>query len=99
MTGFMTSFLFGAAVFVVATVAAGLLRLLYGPARADRMMAAQLIGTGGVAALILLSAATQIPPVVDAALMLALLAAFASVAFVRGASAPEAETAGAADRG
>ncbi len=55
------------------------------------MMAAQLIGTGGVAVLILLAVATGTPPIVDVALMLALLAAFAAVAFVRGMSDPEAE--------
>ncbi|HVY56792.1 MAG TPA: monovalent cation/H+ antiporter complex subunit F [Xanthobacteraceae bacterium] len=87
----MMTFLFAAAVFILATVAAGLLRLFHGPARADRMMTAQLIGTGGVAALALLAAATRTPPVVDVALMLALLAAFASVAFVGGASEPEME--------
>ena len=50
------------------------------------MMAAQLTGTGGVAVLLLLATATETPPIVDVALMLALLAAFASVAFVRGAA-------------
>jgi multicomponent Na+:H+ antiporter subunit F len=46
------------------------------------MMAAQLLGTGGVAVLLLLAAAGKSPATVDVALMLALLAAFASVAFV-----------------
>jgi multicomponent Na+:H+ antiporter subunit F len=95
----MTIFLFGAADFIVVMVAVGLLRVLYGPAAADRMMAAQLVGTGGVAALLLLSVATRTPPIVDVALMLALLAAFASVAFVRAASGSRAEVAEANDRG
>ena len=81
----MTDFLLSAAGFVLAMVALGLVRILHGPAAADRMMAAQLVGTGGVAALLLLAVATTTPPIVDVALMLALLAAFASVAFVRGA--------------
>ena len=38
-------FLLGAAAFVVAMVALGLVRLLRGPTDADRMMAVQLIGT------------------------------------------------------
>jgi multicomponent Na+:H+ antiporter subunit F len=84
----MTSFFFDAAIFVLAMIALGLFRILRGPAEADRMMAAQLIGTGGVAALLLLAAATETPPIVDVALVLALLAAFASLAFVRGASSP-----------
>jgi len=82
----MAEFLLGAAAFVVAMVAVGLLRLLRGPANTDRMMAGQLLGTGGIAALLLLAAATNIPGVMDVALALALLAAFSSVAFVMSAS-------------
>ena len=80
----MHSFLFGAAGFVLAAIAVGLFRILYSRQAADCMMAAQLIGTGGVAVLLLLAVATETPPIVDVALMLALLAAFASVAFVGG---------------
>jgi multicomponent Na+:H+ antiporter subunit F len=94
----MASFLYGAASFVLVTVAVGLFRVLHGPAEADRMMAAQLLGTGGVAVLLLLAAATKTPPVVDIAVLLALLAAFASVAFVGGASRPKAASPEAPDR-
>jgi multicomponent Na+:H+ antiporter subunit F len=79
----MTDFLLAAATFVLAMAAVGLWRILRGPAAADRMMTAQLLGTDGVAVLLLLAVATDTPPIIDAALMLALLAAFASVAFVR----------------
>ena len=51
-------------------------------------MAAQLLGTGGIAALLLVAAATGVRGAEDVALGLALLAAFASVAFVNSA-APE----------
>jgi multicomponent Na+:H+ antiporter subunit F len=85
----MSEFLAGASAFIVAAVALGLLRVLRGPAEADRMMAAQLLGTGGVAALLLLAEATGSPAAVDMALTLALLAAFASVALVKGAMADE----------
>jgi multicomponent Na+:H+ antiporter subunit F len=78
----MADFMIAAAVFVLAMVAIGLVRILYGPAKADRMMAAQLLGSGGIAALLLRGAATEQPAVSDVALVLALLAAFASVAFV-----------------
>ena len=54
---------------------------------ADRMMAAQLIGTGGIATLLLLGAVTEVPAAVDVALTLALLATFASIAFVKKGSA------------
>ena len=79
----MAEFLFGAAAFILAMVALGLVRVLRGPADADRMMAAQLLGTGGIAAVLLLGAATGEAATVDVALTLALLAAFASFAFVK----------------
>jgi multicomponent Na+:H+ antiporter subunit F len=79
----MVEFLFGAAAFIVATVALGLVRILRGPADADRMMAAQLLGTGGIAAVLLLGAAFGEAAAVDVALTLALLAAFAAFAFVK----------------
>jgi multicomponent Na+:H+ antiporter subunit F len=77
----MTEFLSGAAAFVLAMVALGLVRVVRGPTDADRMMAAQLLGTGGIAALLLVSVATATPAIVDVALLLALVAAFASAAF------------------
>jgi multicomponent Na+:H+ antiporter subunit F len=80
----MTTFLLGAAGFVLATVALGLVRILRGPGDADRMMAAQLLGTGGIAVLVLIGSATGMSAAVDVALTLALLAAFASIAFVKG---------------
>ncbi len=85
-------FLLAAAVFVLATVALGMVRILRGPAAAERMMAAQLFGAGGVAALLLLGVAMRkANAVIDVALTLALLAAFASVAFVQGASPPSGD--------
>jgi multicomponent Na+:H+ antiporter subunit F len=79
----MTDFLFAAAGFVLAMVALGLVRVLRGPGDADRMMAAQLLGSGGIAALLLVGAAAGDGSVVDVSLTLALLAAFASIAFVK----------------
>ena len=81
----MDSFLFLIASFILATIAGGLIIILRRPAEVDRMMAAQLLGTGGVAILLILAVATKVSPIVDVALMLALFAAFATVAFVRDA--------------
>ena len=92
----MASFLIGAAGFILAMAALGLVRIIRGPTETDRMMAAQLLGTGGVAALLLLAVASQTPSIVDVALLLALLAAFASVASVRGAASPAAPSSDAA---
>lgn len=82
----MTSFLVWAGAFVLAMVAVGMVRILRGPAAADRMMAAQLLGTGGIAALLLSSVGTGTSALVDVALSVALLAAFASVTLVTAAS-------------
>ena len=87
----MANFLLAAAGFVMATVALALVRILRRPAAAERIMAAQLLGTGGIAALLLLARATEVPAAVDVALVLALLAAFVSVACVKSADRPEAD--------
>ena len=84
----MTEFLLAAATFVLAMVALGLVRILRGPGDADRMMAAQLLGTGGIASLLLAGTATGEAATIDVALTLALLAAFASFAFVKAHPAP-----------
>lgn len=81
----MSGFLLVAAGFVLLTVAIGLVRIMRGPGNTDRMMAAQLLGTGGVTVLLLLAVVTGVEAVLNVALVLALLAAFASVAFYKGA--------------
>jgi multicomponent Na+:H+ antiporter subunit F len=84
----MADFLFAAAAVVLATVAVGLVRILRGPTAADRIMAAQLLGTGSVAVLLLLAQAVPMPGVDDVALVLALVAAFVAIAFVKATAAP-----------
>lgn len=81
----MAEFLLSMAAFVVLMTAAGLARVARGPGRAERMMAAQLLGTGAIGALLLLAVATSESAVVDVALTLALLSAFAAIAFVKSA--------------
>lgn len=79
----MTEFLTAAVGLILAMLALGLVSILRGPTDADRMMAAQLIGTAGIAALLLLGTVTGVPATVDVALILALLATLASIAFVK----------------
>lgn len=78
----MADFLLGAAGFLLGTVALGLTRVLRGPTDLDRVMAVQLLGSGGAAVLLLVAAATSTPAVVDVALTLTLVATFGSAAFV-----------------
>ena len=73
----------GLALFILLTVLVGLIRVFRGPTPADRMLAAQLLGTGGTAVLLLLSEALEFPPLRDVALVFAVLAPIAIVAFVR----------------
>jgi multicomponent Na+:H+ antiporter subunit F len=79
----MITFLAAAALFLVATLLAGLARIVLGPTPSDRMMAAQLMGTTGIAALLLLAPVVRVPALIDVALIFALLAAATVAAFTR----------------
>ena len=79
----MTIFYLCLAVFLLLTIALGLLRIMWGPTAADRMMAAQLFATCGVAILLLLARGLNKPLIEDVALVFALLGALSTVAFVR----------------
>lgn len=68
---------------LLSTVVAGMARILRGPTPADRMLAALLFGTTGVAILLLFAQGLRLPALHDVALVFALLAAVAVVAFVR----------------
>lgn len=83
MAEWMIGALWIAAAGVLATIALGLVRVERGPANGDRMLAAQLLGSGTVAVLLLLARATDAPELLDVALVLALLASVASAVFVR----------------
>lgn len=78
----MSGFYVAVSAFLLATVLAGLVRVVLGPTPADRMLAAQLFGTTGVAVLLLLAQALIAPPLRDVALVLALLSVLAVIAFV-----------------
>jgi multicomponent Na+:H+ antiporter subunit F len=85
----MSVFLIIAAGLILLSVAVGLVRVLYGPTSADRMMSAQLLGTGGIAGMLLLAEAADVPAVVDVALVLAVVSGFAGIAFARKGSKPD----------
>ncbi len=57
----MNELLLAAAGLIILTVAIGLARVLRGPDDVDRLMAVQLLGTGGIAALLLTAYATARP--------------------------------------
>jgi multicomponent Na+:H+ antiporter subunit F len=85
----MSVFLISAAGLIFLSVAVGLVRVLHGPTPADRMMAAQLLGTGGIAGMLLLAEASEVAAVVDVALVLAVVSGFAGIAFTRAGKRPD----------
>lgn len=70
------------AAFLLLTLLVGLVRIWIGPSPVDRMLASQLFGTTGVALLLVLAEAQQMPSLRDVALALAVLSVLATVAFV-----------------
>lgn len=62
---------------------AGLVRVLIGPSQNDQMLASQLFGTAGVAILILLSVIQDQETLLNAAMVLALLAPLSLITFIR----------------
>jgi multicomponent Na+:H+ antiporter subunit F len=81
----MNGFYVGLAVFLLLNLLGGLVRILRGPTRGDRMLAAQLFGTTGVAILLVFAEAAGRPALRDAALVFALLAVVNTAVFVQGA--------------
>ena len=71
------------AVFLLGNLLVALLRVARGPTPADRLLAALLFGTTGVAILLLLAFATASAALLDAALVFALLAAISGAAFAQ----------------
>ncbi len=79
----MTELFLSVSLLLLVTMTAGLIRVVIGPTPADRMMAAQLLGTSSIGALLLLAPALGVPALVDVALIFALLSAVSVAAFTR----------------
>lgn len=71
------------ALLLLVNLAVGLVRVARGPTSFDRMLAAQFLGTVSVGFLLLVGASRGLPPLRDVALLLAILAPVATIAFVR----------------
>lgn len=69
-------------VVLLASLLAGVWRVIHGPSDADRMLSAQLLGTTAVAIVVILGRSVAMPALFDVALVMALLAAVTLVAFV-----------------
>ena len=71
------------ALLLVGNLVVGLLRVLRGPTPFDRMMSAQFFGTVSVGFLLLVGASSGVRALRDVALLMAILAPVATIAFVR----------------
>ncbi|TVQ74432.1 MAG: pH regulation protein F [Chromatiaceae bacterium] len=67
---------------LLASILGGLIRVLRGPQPAERMLAAQLLGTAAVATLLILSQVMDMPALLDVALVFAVLTAVTLICFV-----------------
>lgn len=87
------------ALVLLASLPAGLVRIWRGPGIADRMLAAQLTGTTGIGLLVILAERLAMPALRDVALVFALLALLAVLAFVSRLWDPEPESSDREGRG
>jgi multicomponent Na+:H+ antiporter subunit F len=71
------------AALLLLTIVVGLVRVVLGPGRLDRLLAIQLFGTTGTALLLVMAQWQAQPALRDVALVLGLLAAVASAALVQ----------------
>ncbi|MDI6751033.1 MAG: monovalent cation/H+ antiporter complex subunit F [Pseudomonadota bacterium] len=79
----MTTLMLLTAVFLLGNLVVALLAAARGPTPADRMLMALLFGTTGTGILALLSVVSASTPLIDVALVLALLAAIGGIAFAK----------------
>lgn len=86
----MADFLMMAACAILLTVALAMFLVMRRPVDADRMMVVQLLGSGGIAVVLLTGVANGQTAVIDVALVLALLAVFAGLSFVKAVKPPQA---------
>ena len=68
---------------LLASLVLGMVRALKGSSLEDRLLSILLLGTGGVAVLLLLSVSMQLPALLDVGLVLVLLAAVTAAAMTR----------------
>ncbi|MGD8912755.1 MAG: monovalent cation/H+ antiporter complex subunit F [Candidatus Thiodiazotropha sp.] len=68
---------------LMSSLVLGMVRALKGPSLEDRLLSILLLGTGGVAILLLLSVSMQLSALLDVGLVLVLLAAVAAAAMTR----------------
>lgn len=78
----MTNYLTVVGLTLLTTLSIGLVRVWRGPTSGDRMLSVLLGGTTGVALLLILSATDRSAAALDVALVLAVLAPIAVVAYV-----------------
>lgn len=79
----MSTFYSGFTLFLLLLLAGGAVRILRGPTRSDRVLAAQFFGTIAVAVFLVLAEARALPALRDVALVVAVFVVVNVVVFVR----------------
>ncbi|MCG8017099.1 MAG: monovalent cation/H+ antiporter complex subunit F [Candidatus Thiodiazotropha sp. 'RUGA'] len=79
----LDSLLLLALILLLLSLVLGMVRALKGPSLEDRLLSILLLGTGGVAILLLLSVSMQLTALLDVGLVLVLLAAVVAAAMTR----------------
>ncbi|MCG7895684.1 MAG: monovalent cation/H+ antiporter complex subunit F [Candidatus Thiodiazotropha taylori] len=79
----LDSLLLLALILLLLSLVLGMVRALKGPTLEDRLLSILLLGTGGVAVLLLLSVSMQLTALLDVGLVLVLLAAVVAAAMTR----------------
>jgi multicomponent Na+:H+ antiporter subunit F len=83
MSPLIDSLLAIALLLLLLSLVLGIIRALQGPSLEDRLISILLLGTGGVAILLLLSVSMPLTALLDVALVLVLLAAVTAAAMTR----------------
>ncbi len=87
----MTNIYYLAVIVLAICLGLGLVRVFKGPSIEDRMMSAQLMGTTGVALLLLFGVLLEMPSSIDVAMVLALLATVSVAALTRREKSSESQ--------
>lgn len=77
----MTNFLVAIAVLILVAALVSIIRVVRGPTLADKLIVLQLVGTAGVAILLVLGKALDDRSLIDTGLVIALLASVTATAF------------------
>lgn len=87
----METLYIGLASFIALNILIGAMRIAFGPSRADRILAAQFLGTASVALFLIMAELQKLPSLRNLALVFVALASLTTIAFVKAYSLKSSE--------